>query len=79
MTFYCGVMIKCELVEVLLDEWVDFAFALKLLLMSNGLCNDNEACFDIILGDVIGTFGISNWTWTFPGYGLMSILSLVTF
>ena len=34
------------------------AFALKVLLWWNGLCDDDEACFDIIVGDVIGTFGV---------------------
>ena len=62
-----------DLLDVLLDEWVDVAFALKVLLWWNGLCDDDEACLDIIVGDVIGTFGISNWTWT--GYGLMSSIS----
>ena len=49
-----------DLLDVLLDEWVDVAFALKVLLWWNGLCDDDEACLDIIVSDVIGTFGISN-------------------
>ena len=32
---------------------------LQVLLWWNGLWDDDEACFDIIVGDVIGTFGVS--------------------
>ena len=70
MTFYCDMMIKFELVlwavtlmiclMCCLMKWVDVAFALKVLLWWNGLCDDDEACLDIIESDVIGTFGISN-------------------
>ena len=46
-------------IDDLLDDLVDDAFALKVLLWWNGLCDDDEACFYIIVGDVIGTFGVS--------------------
>ena len=48
-----------DLLDDVIDDGVDVAFALKVLLWCNGLCDDNEACFDIIVGDVIGTFGVS--------------------
>ena len=48
-----------DLLDDVIDDGVDVAFALKVLLWWNGLCDDDEACFDIIVGDVIGTFGVS--------------------
>ena len=48
-----------DLVDDVIDEGVDVAFVLQVLLWWNGLCDDDEACFDIIVGDVIGTFGVS--------------------
>ena len=48
-----------DLVDDVIDEGVDVAFALQVLLWWNGLWDDDEACFDIIVGDVIGTFGVS--------------------
>ena len=57
-----------DLLDDVIDDGVDVAFALKVLLWWNGLCDDDEACFDIIVGDVIGTFGVSvnldfAWVW----------------
>ena len=48
-----------DLVDDVIDDGVDVAFALQVLLWWNGLWDDDEACFDIIVGDVIGTFGVS--------------------
>ena len=42
-----------DLLDDVIDDGVDVAFALKVLLWWNGLCDDDEACFDIIVGDVI--------------------------
>ena len=38
-----------ELLDVLLDEWVDVAFALKLLFQWNDLCNDDDVTFHSFL------------------------------
>ena len=48
-----------DLLVDVIDDGVDVAFALKVLLWWNGLCDDDEACLDMIVGDVIGTFGVS--------------------
>ena len=53
-----------DFIDEVVDVGVDVIFV---LLWWNGLCNDDEACFDIIVGDVNGTFGNSNWTCTLPG------------
>ena len=56
-----------DFIDDVIDDGVDVAFALLVLLWWNGLCDDDEACFDTIVGDVNGTLGNSNWTCTLPG------------
>ena len=34
-----------DLLDDVIDDGVDVAFALQVLLWWNGLCDDNEACF----------------------------------